>query len=237
MNTAPAGQTAGAPPAAPGAAPLGAVAVRTPATWVRRAALPAAWLLGLGILSAAAVVYVLAPAWSEGERAAALRLSTDEQAATLHQTEEQVRSLVARAEQLERAADVRGVLRPPSDLNSRLAEIAALAETHGLSVTQLASQPPTPRERFIAVPIRLTGSGSPDRALALLAALPGERRDLAVVGLTLARPQPGPGASADQGELALDLIWCAAVSDSTTPQKTAGPGAGTASADGAAGSR
>lgn len=225
-------------PSSAAAPPPGPQARRLP-PWAANAALPLAWTLALAGLTTAAVVMVLAPAWSEGERASAMREAADARAKELHDLEEDMRRLDARAEKLEGVANSRGALLPTSELNARLSEIATLAERHGLTVTQLASQAPSPRARFIAVPIKLSGTGSPDRAVAFLAELAGARRDVAVTAMSLSRSLPvagaGGGSDALAGDISLDLIWCAALpaaksdSDPGTPQKSPAPAGLTAS--------
>lgn len=116
----------------------------------------------------------------------------------------ETRAALSELQQLERlteraeieAKDLRLSLRPISQLNERLGEIIARAESYSLAVNSLTPGEPLGGELHNRTPIDMEVQGELPAFVRFLHGLRSEDSDLTVMGLGI-RPAPGIGIAAD----------------------------------------
>jgi Tfp pilus assembly protein PilO len=113
---------------------------------------------------------------------------------TLSKLEEQIHSGQVTLQRLEQ-------------LNSRIATLTTLAQSHDLRVDEIRPGAPVVLSRYITVPIRLAGTGSYSDAARFVHALHSELRDLGVAGFEL---RAEPEAPDKTPTFAFSLLWYAA---------------------------
>lgn len=166
-------------------------------------------------LTAGAVAGILAPRMlSSADSPAAQRERLQALTRTLYETEatlKKSRSLLAQLQEQEKSVVS---LVPPSQLNTRLAEIAAIAESAGLTLSVIAPQPETAEAakknrdaRATRITIRLGGTATYAAITRFLDQLHAKFRDTAVVQMSISgqpseKPSPAP--------CAFELTWYAA---------------------------
>lgn len=134
-------------------------------------------------------------------RARLVELET-ERAAALRERNELVASL--REREAELAASSRRLL-PLSSLNVRIAEVAALAEEHAVSISGLGPGSPTDSPLAARVPIGIDGSCTSADAVRFMSVLHERFPDIAIVGFVVAGPSEGRADSS----VHVDLLWFA----------------------------
>lgn len=172
----------------------------------------------------AAAPHLLRREPTAGELAGLISEQTKAAAERVSELESLTRMVAQTRAEAERAVRVR----PASEANVRLEELADAAQRHGATIAQIASLTPDTRERRATiVPIKVAGRATYTQATALLRDVNENFRDMGVTAFKVwGTPQSG---AAPVIEFSLDLAWYAAPAG-------AGGGAGRAgNAEGAAG--
>jgi Tfp pilus assembly protein PilO len=181
------------------------------------ASLPTRALDGIGagvILTILGAVYALGVHPTLDRRAAAeldrrtlaSELAAADAAATELRNADQLR------EQLLSGRSRNLTLQPADQINSRIALLTELAAEQRIAIQQLTPSVAAtiPGKPYMAVPMKVQGTGEFADCIAFLGRLRSQYRDIAVPSIGLTVAQPASENQPSRLDMALDLVWYAA---------------------------
>lgn len=168
---------------------------------------------GLAVLAAAFATYAgaVAPMLERSRTAESLRIELGEQEGRLEDARTDARALAAALERANaRFAEGLASLRPITQANSMLGELAALAARHGLRIDEMTPRDPRAAGGLMELPLAVRGRGGFVEFTRFLADAHGTLDQLEVRGFSV----QGDPAQSDQALVfALDLAWLAGRAD------------------------
>jgi Tfp pilus assembly protein PilO len=182
--------------------------------------------IGAGVCAALAGAWYLvgySPLAEARAQRESLQASVDEQRETAsHLVKVQRGYEHSRQEIGEKIEKLNVHLGPADELLQRMSQLTASAKKAGLTLDETKPGVASPHERFITVPIHMTGTGSYVQCTQFLHDLREHFRDTGVVGMAM---QGEPAQSEKPARFTLELVWYAA--KVAPPSKTAQPEAKT----------
>lgn len=168
---------------------------------------------GLAVLAAALGTYAgaVAPMLERSRTAESLRVELGEQEALLEDARTDARALAAALERANaRFAAGLASLRPITQANSMLGELAALASRHGLTIDEMTPRDPRAAGRLMELPLAVRGRGGFVSFSRFLSEAHRTLGQLEVRGFSV---QGDPSQSEQPLVFALDLAWLAGRAD------------------------
>lgn len=169
-----------------------------------------------------AVGYVLgyAPLMSQTQQETSLIEQAEEAELQAKQIKQELDRIADELSDVKAALDEQPVnLKPASQINPLLAQLADWSELHNLSITRTNAGRPEALAYYDYVPVQISGEGSFGALLAFFDRLNSDRGDLGLVSFKVNRMAAGSGVSFD-----LELAWYVLsddVQEQASPQPTA----------------
>jgi len=160
------------------------------------------------VIAAAGYLLGIRPAVQQRMTLSEARTALVDQERRAAEAENEVYKLKGRLADLQNRLSTMDVRLDTADrINTRFERITKLADQNGLALNQMAPGMTASGDRFVTVPIRMSGTGTFGGCVAFLGTLVKDYRDLGVSGFHLAAMQQ-PGRT--DATFAFDLTWYAA---------------------------
>ncbi len=155
-------------------------------------------------LSAVFAVATLRPAMARADRERQERDTLATKTVALREADDALAAAITQRESLRASRSTMVTLGTISDLNARLADIPAVAEMHGVAVSEVVPGTPQQRGRLTRVPLRVAGVASFRAFSAMLADLHASHRDLEVTAFSI----DAEGSGRDSGaRFSVAMVW------------------------------
>lgn len=169
-------------------------------------------LLGLGY------TFGFAPLMSKNQQETSLMEQAEQAEYKAKQIKQENDRLADELSEVQAALDEDPIdLKPASQINPLLAQLAQWTELHGLTITRTSAGRPEALAYYDYVPVKIAGEGSFGELLSFFKRMNSERGDIGLVSFSVNRMAAGNGVTFE-----LDLAWYV-LSGETTEQLPAQP--------------
>ena len=166
-----------------------------------------------GVLLGVGYLFGFAPLMSQNQQETSLIEKAEYAESQATQIKQQVDQLDAELSDVQLALDEQPIdLKPASQINPLLAQLAEWAELHKLSITRTNAGRPKSLAYYDYVPVSINGEGSFGEMLAFFKRMSTDRGDLGLVSFNVKRMPAGTGVSFE-----LDLAWYVLNGESIQP--------------------